>query len=45
MEEEEGCKKLIKGIRAIEVCLGSEEKKILEIEQGSVQKLKYKAID
>lgn len=43
--EEEGCKKLIKGIRAIEICLGSEEKKILEIEQGSVQKLKYKAID
>ena len=43
--EEEGCKKLIKGIRAIEESLGDGEKKILEIEEGSVKKLKYKPVE
>ena len=43
--EEEGCKKLIKGIRAIEECMGDGQKEILEIEMGSVKKLKFKSND
>ena len=43
--EEQGCQKLIKGIRAIEECMGDGEKKILEIEESSVKKLKFKSID